>query len=164
MANTTIRQAVFADLEELAPLFDQHRVAQGQNSDLPAARGFLQARFNHGESVLFVAVQREVRDVRDVRDGPNAAVGLAQLYPSFSSTSLARVFVLNDLFVHASARRQGVASQLLAAVERYAWQMGAARVSLNVTRDNSAGQALYRAQGWRQDEQFFMFHRYPPAA
>ena len=148
----SVRQAVFADLDELAPLLDLHRVAQGQSSHVAAARAFLQARFDHGESVLFMAQHR------------SAAVGLAQLYPSFSSTALARVFVLNDLYVHASARRLGVASRLLAAVEQHAWQMGAARVTLNVMRDNSGGQALYRSQGWHQDEQFCMFHRYPPPA
>jgi len=144
-----VRQAVFSDLEPLAELFDQYRGFQGQARDLPAAREFLRARFEHGESVVFIA-----------QSGP-AAVGFAQLYPSFSSTSLARVFVLNDLFVHERGRRQGVGSALLAAVEAYAWAHGAARVTLNVARDNRAAQALYDAQGWSRDTQFFMYHRFP---
>lgn len=147
---TTVRQAVFSDLDELAELFDQHRVFHGQASDVSAGRRFLQARFDHGESVLFIA-----------HEGATP-VGFAQLYPSYSSTALARVFILNDLFVHAAGRRKGVASQLLAAVEAYAWSHGAARVTLNVVRDNQAGQALYEAQGWRKDGQFFMYHRFPP--
>ena len=87
-------------------------------------------------------------------------VGLAQLYPSYSSTALARVFILNDLFVHEAGRRKGVASKLLAAVESYAWAHGAARVTLNVARDNGPGQDLYETQGWTKDAQFFMFHRF----
>ncbi len=75
--------------------------------------------------------------------------------------ALARVFILNDLFVHDCGRRKGVASKLLAAVEQYAWSLGAVRVTLNVARDNLPGQALYAARGWRQDAQFHMFHRYP---
>ena len=149
-----VRQAVFADLDALAALLDQHRVLQGKPSDEPAARAFLQARFDHGESVLFIA---------HLNTGQGAApVGFAQLYPSFSSTALARVFVLNDLFVHAHGRRLGVASQLLAAAEQYAWALGAVRVTLNVARDNTAGHALYTAQGWQADQQFHMFHRFPP--
>ena len=74
---------------------------------------------------------------------------------------MARVFILNDLFVHASGRRKGVASKLLDAVEHYAWSLGAVRVTLNVARDNRPGQALYAARGWSQDAQFHMFHRYP---
>ena len=148
MSNIDVRQAVLSDLDELVVLFGQYREFQGQAGDLPAARGFLQARFNHGDSVVFIA--RET----------HASIGFAQLYPSYSSVSLARVFVLNDLFVQESARRNGVASRLLAAVEAYAWSLGAVRVTLNVARSNRDGQALYEAKGWRQDEQFHMYHRH----
>ncbi len=151
MNDICVRQAVLSDLDELALLFDQYRTFQGQPSDLAAARTFLRERFDHGESVAFVALAGA------------QALGLAQLYPSFSSVALQRVFILNDLFVHASGRRRGVASALLAAVERHAWSLGAVRVSLNVARDNLAGQSLYAAQGWTQDTQFHMFHRYPSA-
>lgn len=143
------RQAVLADLDPLSVLFDEYRQFQGRASDVAAGRSFLLERFNHGESVLFIA-----------HEG-NAPVGFAQLYPSFSSVSLSRVFVLNDLYVRPAARRGGAASALLAALEQYAWSFGASRVTLNVARDNTSAQALYRARGWQEDEQFYMFHRYP---
>jgi GNAT superfamily N-acetyltransferase len=149
MSSITVRQATYADLEELAELFDRYRVFQGQESDLPAARTFLRARFDHGESVVFMA------------HDSSTPLGFAQLYPSYSSTSLARVFILNDLFVREQGRRKGVASKLLAALEGYAWSHGAARVTLNVARDNTAGQELYEAQGWSKDAQYFMYHRFP---
>jgi len=57
-----------------------------------------------------------------------------------------------------------VASALLAAVEDHAWSFGACRVSLNVAQSNLAAQALYRARGWVQDDEFFMFHRFPSGA
>lgn len=151
MNSTSVRQAVLTDLEELAALFDQYRQFQGQASDMAAARSFLRERFNHGESVVFIC-----------HDG-DAPVGFAQLYPSFSSVSLSRVFVVNDLFVHASGRRKGVASMLLAAIESYAWSLGSARVTLNVARANESAQRLYEERGWKQDDQFFMYHRYPDA-
>ena len=149
MSTTIVRQAVFSDLVELAELFDQYRVFQGKDSDLSACRAFLQSRFNYGDSVVFIAHES------------SAPLGFTQLYPSYSSTSLARVFVLNDLFVHEKGRRKGVASKLLAAVEGYAWSHGAARVTLNVAKDNESGQALYEGQGWSKDTQFLMYHRYP---
>lgn len=149
MSSITVRQAISSDLGELSVLFDQYRVFQGKQSDVAAARSFLQARFDHGESVVFIAYEGAV------------ALGFAQLYPSFSSTALARVFILNDLFVHESGRRKGVASRLLAALEAYAWAHGAVRISLNVAMDNSPGKELYEAQGWSKDAQFFMYHRYP---
>lgn len=149
MSDITVRQATFSDLQELAELFDKYRVFQGKASDLSAARAFLRARFDHGESVVFIAHEH------------SAPLGFAQLFPSYSSISLARVFILNDLFVNENGRRKGVASRLLAAVEHYAWSHGAARVTLNVARDNGPGQTLYESQGWSQDAQFFMYHRYP---
>lgn len=151
----TTRQATAADLDTLTGLFDQYRGFQGKPSDPAACRAFLQARFDHGESVVFVA--EHAADARQ-------AVGFAQLYPSWSSTALARVFILNDLFVAPAGRRLGVATALLAAVERHAWAFGACRVSLNVARGNVDAQALYRARGWVQDADFYMFHRFPTAA
>lgn len=144
-----VRQAARSELDELAALFDRYRQFQGQKSDPAAARSFLRERFDHGESIVFVA-----------HDG-GTPVGFAQLYPSFSSVSLSRIFVLNDLFVHESARRRGVACRLLAAIEAYAWSVGAARLTLNVARDNGSAQHLYESRGWKRDEQFFMYHRLP---
>jgi len=150
MPAITVRQAVLADLADAALLFDQYRQFQGQASDLAAARDFLQARFDHGESILFLAY------------ADAQPVGFAQLYPSFSSVALQRVFILNDLFVTATGRRQQVATQLLATLEGYAWSLGAVRVTLNVARENQRAQALYEARGWTQDDHFYMYHRYPP--
>ncbi len=148
MDNIRVRQAVIADLDPLARLFDDYRQFQGKASDLPAAQAFLCARFDHGESVVFMA-----------HEG-STPVGFAQLYPSFSSTALTRVFILNDLFVADAGRRKGVASLLLAAVEAYAFALGACRLSLNVARNNPTAQALYEARGWSRDAEHHMYHRF----
>ena len=152
MTTISVRQAVLSDLEELALLFDQYRQFQGQGSDLAAARSFLRERFDNGQSVVFICHHGTV------------PVGFAQLYPSFSSVALSRVFVLNDLFVHESGRRKGVASALVSAVESYAWSLGCSRITLNVARNNGSARQLYEARNWKQDEQFFMYHRVPPTA
>lgn len=152
MNTVVVRQAVLADLDDLTSVFDQYRQFQGKTSDPQACRAFLRDRFDHGESVVFLASLE------------GNAVGMAQLYPSFSSTALARVFILNDLFVSEAGRRAGVASALLQAVEHYAWAFGACRVSLNVAQSNVSAQDLYRARGWVQDSDFFMFHRFPPTS
>ncbi len=149
MTTGTVRQADLADLEELAGLFDEYRQFQGKENDLPAAHAFLRARFELGESVVFIA------------HSGLEPTGFAQLYPSFSSVSLAPVFVLNDLFVRHGGRRCGIASMLLAAVEQHAWSLGAVRVTLNVAAANESAQALYAARGWVKDAQFFMYHRLP---
>ncbi len=149
MNSIAVRQAGLSDLEALAGLFDRYRQFQGEASDPAAARRFLQARLSQGESVVFMAHDTAM------------PVGFAQLYPSWSSVSLAPVFILNDLFVDESGRRRGVASGLLAAVESYAWARSAARVTLNVARANLSAQRLYEVCGWRPDTQHFMYHRLP---
>ena len=65
----TVRQAVLADLE-LAPLFDGYRQFYGRAADVAAAESFLRARFEHGESIVFLA------------HDDAAPVGFTQLYPA----------------------------------------------------------------------------------
>jgi len=141
----TVRQATIQDLEQLVPLFDGYRQFYGRASDVAAAREFLLARFTHNESTLFIAHEGE------------RAIGFTQLYPSFSSISLARIFILNDLFVHEQARRKGVASALLSAAVNFATALGADRLSLSTAITNDAAQALYHSAGWKRDDQFLVY-------
>ncbi len=142
----TVRQAVLVDLEALVPLFDGYRQFYGQASDLAGAKAFLAERFKHGESALFVAEEE------------GTTVGFTQLYPSFSSASMARTFVLNDLFVAPHGRRKGVGEMLLRAAEEYARAVGAIRLALSTAVTNTAAQALYEATGWRRDEKFYVYN------
>jgi len=142
LAPFTVRQAVLADLDLLAPLLDQYRQFYKRPSDLEAARAFLRERFNHGESVLFIA-----------HDG-GTMLGFTQLYPSFSSVSLARVFVLNDLFVAEAGRRRGVGKALIAAATQYANALGARFMTLSTARDNLGAQALYESAGWEREQTY----------
>lgn len=143
--NITVRQAVLADLEALAHLFDQYRQFYRKTSDVAAARRFLAARFEHGESVLFIAHE------------DNEPVGFTQLYPGFSSLSLARIFLLNDLFVHEQARRKGVGEWLLAAAAEFARNLGAHHLTLSTARANLTAQALYSSTGWKRDDEFLVY-------
>ena len=146
MTSITIRQAVLADLDAVVILFDVYRQFDGQASDVVAARIFLQARFEHGQSVVLLA------------ESQGEAVGFTQLYPSFSSVSMARVFVLNDLFVSPAARRLGVGEALLTAAAEHARQLGAVRLSLNTDVQNLPAQALYESMGWARDQKYHAYH------
>lgn len=144
----TTRQAVYADLPAVTTLFDRYRSFYNHASDEAAARRFLAERFDHGESVIFVA-ERGAQ-----------MLGFTQLYPSYSSTSMARVFILNDLYVDASARRHGVGRLLLKVAEVYARAHGAVRLQLNTDVANANAQALYDACGWARETKFLSFHRH----
>lgn len=146
MSNITVRQAVLVDLDALVPLFDGYRQFYGQSSDVVGAREFLQARFEHGQSVVLLA------------ESDGRAVGFTQLFPGFSSVSMARVFVLNDLYVDPYVRRMGVASALLKSAQDHAQKLRAVRLSLNTDIQNLTAQALYDAIGWQRDQQFYAYH------
>ena len=137
--------ARFEHLEEVSKLFDQYRVFYKQPSDLEAARKFLQERFQKNDSTVFVASN----------DG--CIVGFTQLYPSFSSVSMKRVWILNDLFVEETCRRKGVAKLLMSAAENFARETQAVRLILATQISNTATQALYESLGYSKDEEFYHY-------
>jgi ribosomal protein S18 acetylase RimI-like enzyme len=141
-----IRRATLSDLDQLAPLFDAYRMFYEQPQDAALAREFLHERIERDQSVVLLA---EI-------DG--AAVGFTQLYPTFSSVRAARVWVLNDLYVDRSARRQGVAQALLTAAAMFARDDGAIRLELETTPDNRNAQALYESGGWQLYDGTLRYH------
>lgn len=148
MADVRTVRAELDDLEALVPLFDGYRRFYRQASDLQGARAFLAERIKRNESVIFLAM----------REG--AAVGFAQLYPLFSSVSLKRLWVLNDLFVAPEARRSGAGRALLARAERWAKETGAKGLTLSTEITNATAQRVYEAADWTKDEEFVHYHRF----
>jgi len=137
-----IRQATVEDLESLVRLFDAYRQFYRQPSDMDGSRRFLLARFENNQSVIFIVF----------RDG--SAIGFVQLYPTFSSTAMARIFILNDLFVIPEERRHGVGAALLQKAAEYGTAVGALRLSLRTESTNTTAQSLYESLGWECDQVF----------
>jgi GNAT superfamily N-acetyltransferase len=140
-----VRQATVEDLDLLAPLFDGYRQFYRQASDQDGARRFLRDRFEHNQSVIFLALA----------DG--VACGFTQLYPSFSSTGMARIFVLNDLFVVPVGRGRGTGRALLEAAAAYGRRVGALRLGLSTEVNNTTAQRLYEGMGWKRDTAFYSY-------
>ena len=146
MNRIQIRRADIHDLGLITPLFDLYRQFYEQASDLVSAKSFLQQRIRQNESVIFLAF-----------DGADA-VGFTQLYPGFSSVSMARTFLLNDLFVVSSHRRHGVGSLLLEAAVAHAKAEQAVRMSLTTNAANATAQSVYEAQGWAREKAFLTYN------
>jgi GNAT superfamily N-acetyltransferase len=144
--NVTVRQATIFDLERIVPLFDAYRQFYRRPGDPVLAHEFLRERFQHQESIIFLAEQED-----------SAAVGFTQLFPSFSSVSAARIFILNDLFVHPDARRKRVGALLLAAAARFGREAGAVRLTLSTEVTNQTAQALYETEGWTRQTEFYSY-------
>jgi len=139
-----IKHATPDDLDAVVPLFDAYRRFYEQPSDEARGRAFLQARLGAGESVILLATD----------DG--RAVGFTQLYPMYSSVRTGRLWVLNDLYVDAGARRSGAGRALLDAAATFAREDGAVGIVLETTRDNATARALYRNAGWEEaDTQWY---------
>jgi len=128
-------------LDELTPLFDGYRVFYSQASDPDAARQFLSERLYSEDSIIFLA-----------RDTSGRALGFTQLYPSFSSVSMQRIYILNDLFVSESARGMGVGAALLKHAQQFARKEGCKGLTLETAIDNPA-QKLYKRLGWVLDSE-----------
>jgi len=146
MNRIQIRRADIHDLGLITSLFDLYRQFYEQASDLVSAKSFLQQRIRQNESVIFLAF-----------DGADA-VGFTQLYPGFSSVSMARTFLLNDLYVVSSHRRHGVGSLLLAAAVAHAKAEQAVRLSLTTNAANATAQSVYEAQGWAREKAFLTYN------
>jgi GNAT superfamily N-acetyltransferase len=148
MAEVRTIRAGLDDLEVLIPLFDGYRQFYRQPSDPDGARAFLAERIKRGESVIFLAIV----------DG--AAAGFTQLYPSFSSVTTQRLWILNDLFVAPAGRRAGAGRALLDRAERWARETGAKGLTLSTELTNTTAQRLYESAGWTKDDEFVHYHRF----
>ncbi len=144
-AGVEIRQATRADLDSLVPLFDTYRRFYRQPSEPERVKRFLCNRFEQNDSVIFLAFERTV------------AIGFAQLYPSLSSVSMGRIFILNDLFVVPEARGRGAGTALLQAAANYGRQAGAVRLVLSTETGNAQAQSVYEKFGWKRDTAFYVY-------
>lgn len=135
-----VREAGLEDVGRLAPLFDGYRQFYRQPADPEGARRFLAERLGAGESRIFLA---------ETEDG--WPLGFVQLFPSFSSVSMRRLWILNDLFVAPDARRSGVARALMNRARDLAVETGAKGLILETESHNAPARRLYEGLGWALD-------------
>lgn len=128
-----------ANIAQLFPLFDAYRVFYNQISNPEASKKFLKERFVKKDSAIFLCL-----------DASKRGLGFTQLYPSFSSVSMQRTYILNDLFVAADARKKGIGEALMEFAKEYAKSNGSKGLTLETDIDNPA-QKLYKKLGWKKD-------------
>ncbi|WP_233257525.1 GNAT family N-acetyltransferase [Promicromonospora sp. AC04] len=149
-----VRPATDDDVDAVVDLFRQYLRFYEQEVPDAEARAYLTARRDSGDSVLLVAVLvPEGGDPEETGAG-HELVGFAQSYPTWSSVSLSRSWVLNDLFVSPAARGTGAGRALVLDTCRRAKEAGAIRVSLATAWDNVAAQGLYESEGFVRDQHF----------
>nr|WP_106779368.1 GNAT family N-acetyltransferase [Lysinibacillus timonensis] len=140
-----VYQSTIEDLEGVSNLFNSYRMFYEQDLDLEGARLYIEERIKRNESVIFV-----------VKDDQKY-VGFTQLYPTFSSISMKRAWILNDLYVNVEARKQGIGEMLLQKAKDFAIETGAKSISLSTASDNYSAQRLYEKNGYIRDFQFYQY-------
>jgi ribosomal protein S18 acetylase RimI-like enzyme len=141
-----IQAAAVTDLDELSELFGAYLEFYQVLKPRTQVRDFLAARLGNGDSTILLA-----------RDERGTALGFVQLYPFFASLALQPAWLLSDLYVSASVRRQGVGEALMNAARRHAEASGACGLQLETAKSNLPGQALYERLGYVRDEVFYTY-------
>ena len=132
-------------LNELGRLFNLYRVFYEETDDLEKASKYISARFNEGDSMIFVA------------ENDDGLSGFVQLYPSFCSVSAVPILILYDLFVDHSHRSKGLGRSLMNAARDFASENGYKRLELATAKDNYIGQSLYESLGYEIDREFLHY-------
>lgn len=140
-----IVQATLDHLDMLTPLFVKYREFYGELPFPDSSRKFLEKRLSRKESIIYLAL---------ADDDDTKILGFCQLYPSFSSLSLKRVWILNDIYVAEDARRQLVADRLLQTAKKMAKETNAVRMRVSTSAGNEVAKKVYESIGFREDSEF----------
>ena len=140
-----VYQATIEDLEGVSNLFNAYRMYYEQPSDVEGARDYIKDRLENEESVIIVIKNHQ------------KYVGFTQLYPTFSSISMKKAWILNDMFVDPEARKLGIGQTLLQKAKDHAEETGAKSIVLETAPDNYTAQKLYEKNGYVRDTQFYHY-------
>lgn len=146
--NITIKQLKLTEAQLVVGLFNQYRIFYSQLSDIGMAKAYIEVRLENNESIIFVALDK---------DQP---IGFTQLYPIYSSVRLTKNWILNDLFVDANYRKQGVGETLIKKAMDFAKKQGSTFLQLETAMDNYGAQSLYETIGFKKqenDSDFFLY-------
>lgn len=144
--NIVIERATNQDIGQVAELFNDYRVFYGCDNQLNLAKQFIAERISQQQSVVFYA-----------KDESGEMVGFTQLYPSFSSVSMASIWILNDLFVANLARQSGVGRALMMRAKDHAIETKTKGLALETAVTNDNAQALYESLGYEKQSGYFSY-------
>ncbi|PJG82350.1 GNAT family N-acetyltransferase [Caviibacterium pharyngocola] len=123
------------NLENLHPLFETYRTAQGMSENPERTLTFLTNRIRFNESIFFIAVNRQEQ-----------AVGFIQLYPRLSSLQLQRYWQLTDIFVQDVPEKNEIYTALIAKAKEFVRYTQSTRL---VTEQSSLQQDLLEQEGFK---------------
>jgi ribosomal protein S18 acetylase RimI-like enzyme len=160
--NVQVQRAGLAQIDDATRLFQGYLAFYEKSVDAADARRFIEDRLRNQDSVIYLASlgrsrHPASRDTSTSMYVDRRALGFVQLYPSFASLSLARSWILNDLFVDPSARGHGVGEALMEAARKLGAETSAAEIFLQTARSNATAQRLYQRLGYQRDDEFLVY-------
>ena len=142
----SIRAAQESDLAQIVELFNLYRCFYGKESELALAQDFIAQRLQNNDSRILVAATNQQQ-----------LVGFVQLYPIFSSISAQKAWLLNDLFIRAEFRQQGIAAKLISKSIKLGAESAAAWILLQTRHNNYTAQKLYEKLGFVRDTEYLTY-------
>lgn len=136
------------DLSDLLPLMrgycDFYEVSPSDDALLAMSRALIEDPRREGLQLI-------------ARNDAGEAVGFATVFWTWSTSSAARIGVMNDLFVAAEARGHGTADELIAACARLVRDRGGRSLDWQTAKDNLRAQAVYDRVGGKRDERWLSY-------
>ena len=135
-ASLLVRPAVPSDYERWLPLWDGYNAFYGRSGVSALAPEITRMTWTR-----FFDVYEPMHAL--VAENGDRLVGLAHYLFHRSTTAMAPVCYLQDLFTDASTRGQGIGAALISEVYEYARQAGTSRVYWQTHETNRTAQGLY---------------------
>ncbi len=85
-------------------------------------------------------------------DEKDEGMGFIQLYPSFTSVGMNRIWILNDLYVDILHRKKNIGEHLINKCKELVHETAAAGLVLETQNENTPAQKLYYKTGFIKDE------------
>ncbi len=142
-----IIQANLSNLGDILPLFHDYLLFYHQDLPSDTIRDFLSERLIQKDSLIFLSLFQQ------------NIIGFIQLYSSFNSLTLKRLYILHDFYVIPSFRGQGIGSRLLEYVKNYVKENGNGEIMLQTSKENYNAQRLYEKHGFHVDTEFLCYYQ-----
>lgn len=138
-----IIKATISEIDNLSPVFHEYRgisISREEVTSIEDSKTWLHDRIQNGQAVFFNVVDE------------GQIVGFSTLYQGFSSISLKKYWILNDLYVIPSYRNRGCAKLLISYILKYAVTSGSKGVELETSYSNKHAQTLYENFGFKENK------------
>ena len=144
--NIELRKISISEINDIVELFNKYMIFYKQESNPEKYKTYLKNRIDNDEATIYLAYESNTK-----------AIGFVINYTCFSSVSLGKIVILNDLFVLDNYRKEGIGNKLIDCSINLAKEIGAVRVDLGTAKDNFKAQSLYERIGFVKDTVYFSY-------